>query len=82
MLYKSKTRYIEKFDGDLTPIFETYNADKKLIDRYAVGQLQESKLIEKNYATRNKLLKCPIIIKTSDGDLELLPNGKLILQNK
>lgn len=74
--------HIEKINGELIPVFETYNADSKQIDRYIVGQLQNDKLIKKDYDARGKILKCPIIIKTSDGDLELLPNGKLILQNK
>lgn len=75
--------HIERRDGVLTPIFETSirmadNSPGRIIDSYIVG---EPRIIEpeKSNVTWNKTVKCPIIIKTSDGDLELLPNGKLRL---
>lgn len=71
--------YIKETDGELLPVFETYDANEKLLDQYTVGQAHEGNRIGKDYAGRNNMLKCPIIIKTSDGDLELLPNGKFLL---
>ncbi|MDR2918507.1 MAG: hypothetical protein LBV72_03950 [Tannerella sp.] len=72
--------YIKEFDGELFPVFEIYDVGEKLLDSYTVGQAHENNRIEKNYASRSIMLKCPIIIKTSDGDLELLPNGKFLLK--
>lgn len=72
--------YIKKTDEELFPVFEIYDADEKLLDSFTVGQSRETNRIEKDYAARNKILKCPIIIKTSDGDLELQPNGKFLLK--
>ncbi|GHT34835.1 hypothetical protein FACS189434_11660 [Bacteroidia bacterium] len=75
--------HIEKIDGELIPIFETYKNGNQVIYKYYMdGQLYTDALVKKNYANKNAILKCPIIIKTSDGDLELLPDGKLLLQNK
>jgi hypothetical protein len=73
--------HIERINGELIPIFETYINDE-LIDRYLVGQPRNATQIEKDYSTRTEILKCPIIIKISDGDVELLPNGKFYLQTK
>ena len=72
--------YIKKTDEELFPVFEIYDADEKLLDSFTVGQSRETNRIEKDYAARNKILKCPITIKTSDGDLELQPNGKFLLK--
>lgn len=72
--------YIKETDGELLPVFEIYDADEKLLDSFTVGQSCETNRIEKDYAARNEILKCPIIIKTSDGDLELLPDGKFLLK--
>lgn len=68
--------YLEKIDGEYIPVFESY-INKNLIDRYSVGLPHNDIKTERNYVARTNILKCPIIIKTSDGDLELLPSGKL-----
>jgi len=72
--------YNEKENGEMTVVFESYK-DEKLIGRYTVGQTNTTSLTEKDYSKQTKVLKCPVIIKTSDGDLELLPNGKFVLNN-
>ena len=72
--------HIERINGELMPVFESYTGNKPL-DRYIVGQSQYKSKSEKDYSARTKILKCPIIIKTSDGNLELLPNGKFLLQS-
>lgn len=72
--------HIEKADGELIPVFETCDAAGELIDSYTVGQPRDNKPAAKNYSARGEILKCPVIIKTSDGDLELLPDGKFLLE--
>jgi hypothetical protein len=76
--------HIETIDGELIPIFESYNNEQhdKRLDKYVIGQVRNDVLVKKDYTNRSAILKCPIIIKTSDGDLELLPDGKLLLLNK
>ena len=67
--------YVEKINEEYTSVFESY-INTQLIDRYIVGEPRSEAKVEKNDAARTNILKCPIIIKTSDGDLEMLPNGK------
>ena len=68
--------YNERVDNQITAVFESY-INKQLIDRYVLGESNSSS-VERNYSARKEILKCPIIIKTSSGDLELLPNGKFV----
>jgi hypothetical protein len=72
--------YVERINDELITVFESY-IDDRLIDLYMIGQPRSTADIEKNYSLRPSTLKCPIIIKTSDGDLELLPDGKIIIQD-
>lgn len=71
--------YVQKIDEKLIPIFETYDEGKNLIDRYYIGLQRNDEHKKRDYSARTKYLKCPVIIKTSDGDLELMPDGKLII---
>ena len=74
--------HIDRIDGELMPIFESYDEEedeKRLIDRYIVGQL-DNKPVDKSDIEQFSTLKCPVIIRTSDGDLKFLPNGKFVLQ--
>jgi hypothetical protein len=73
--------YVEKIDGEYIPVFESY-INENLIDRYSVGLSRSNTKVEKNYAARSTILKCPIIIKTSDGELEVLPNGKFLSRDQ
>jgi len=72
--------YIEKIDGEYRTVFESY-INEELIDRYIVGEPRNDIFLKKDYTNRSKVLKSPIIIKTSDGNLELLPNGKFLLHD-
>jgi len=70
--------YVESIDGHLTTVFESSN-DGQFVDRYTLGQKAPAITAKpKNNAARNKVLQCPVIIKTSDGDIELLPDGRFI----
>ena len=73
--------YNERVDGKLTAVFESYK-DKEMIDRYTLGQSKKISSKKKGDSNQAEILKCPIIIKTSDGDLELLPNGKFMRVGK
>lgn len=73
--------YIQNQDGQSVAVFESYK-DDELIDCYIIGQEKNITSQEKDYTQRTKILKCPIIIKTSDGDLELLPNGQFRLNTQ
>ena len=68
--------YYKKVDGVLRIIFESMNANNEILDTYIVSRPHNSNIDKiKPY----KYLKCPVIIKTSDGDLEILPNGRFHL---
>lgn len=64
--------HIKKIDGELFPVFETYD-DDCVIDRYIVGKPHDNVATDDNNDSVPVKLKCPVIIKTSDGDLEFLP---------
>ncbi len=65
----------EKINGELSPVFKTYK------DRYVVGQPREEQQKIEDYPIRNEL-DCPVIIKTSDGDLEVMLDGRFRLLGK
>ncbi|MCD8182811.1 MAG: hypothetical protein LUE99_06665 [Bacteroides sp.] len=69
--------YIERIDGELFPIFETTGDDRVVIDRYIVGKPHDTPNTDTNYDTP-ETLKCPVIIKTSDGDLKFLPGQRVL----
>ncbi|GHV58725.1 hypothetical protein FACS1894182_11670 [Bacteroidia bacterium] len=62
------------------PVFETYYGSD-LIDRYIVGQPRSNILSESSNIPQPIILKCPFIIKTSDGDLEMLPDRKFRIRD-
>lgn len=65
--------YVEKEDGKLYATLRTEDANGTAIDTYRIGT--RDKKTEK--VVRNSLFRCPIIIKTSDGDIELTGDGSL-----
>lgn len=70
--------YYKEIDDELRIIFENMSIDGDImIDRYILGLSQTS---DNKNTVVNKYIKCPIIIKTSDGDLEILLNGKFHLR--
>lgn len=73
--------YIEKIDGVIKTVFESCR-DDLLVNRYVVEPSDSIEITDKDYTGRSEILKCPVIIKTSSGNLELLPNGKFILTGK
>ena len=77
--FDNELKHEETNEKKFIAVFESYNNDGGLIDRYVIGQPHNDIQLKNEYPNRNKILKCPIIIKTSDGDLEMLPNGKFRL---
>lgn len=69
------TFHIENMDGELFPIFETIDDNGKMIDRYIVGKPYELNSTDSSFSIPI-VLKCPVIIKTSDGILELHPERR------
>lgn len=64
--------YIDEMDGELVPVFEITGQDGSIANRYLVGYKDNVILPSKDSLTPPEALKCPVIIKTSDGDLELV----------
>lgn len=68
--------YITRLDsGELMPIFHTRDAG--IIDFYYVGDKESLKIAKKSSSKQPGLFN--ITIKTSDGDLGLLPHGMIVL---
>ena len=65
--------YIDLMDGEFVPIFEIRGAEGNIANRYLVGCDDNVILPSSEPLTPPAALKCSVIIKTSDGDLELLP---------
>lgn len=68
--------YVERANGKLIAVFVSRENDGRLLDTYRVGERRQNNPPSPDYSKRNKVLKCPIIMKTSDGDIELMPDGK------
>lgn len=68
--------YVERTNGKLVTVFVSRESNGNLLDIYRVGERRQNDSPAPDYSKRNKVLKCPIMIKTSDGDIELIPDGK------
>jgi hypothetical protein len=81
--------HVETIDGELVPVFVSSIGDTP-VDRYVVGSADNATSLPADIPTAADIAemrepdepkKCPIVIKTSDGDLWLLPDGKLRLSD-
>lgn len=70
--------YIDEMDGELVPVFEITGAEGNIANRYLVGFEDNVVLPSNEPLTPPEALKCPLIIKTSDGELELLPSQRCL----
>lgn len=68
--------HVERANGKLITVFVSWGNGGRLLDTYKVGERRQNNPSNPDYSKRNKILKCPIVIKTSDGDIELMPDGK------
>jgi len=69
-----------EIDGQLRLVFESAaEENNKLIDSYIWGSSKRKENDNIESTKRCKLLKCPFIIKTSDGNIEITPDGKFFL---
>lgn len=72
--------YLRKNGNGLETIFESRKQDM-VIDRYVLGSKQPKNLNRTNQLTKKPWsFKCPLIIKTSVGELELLSDGRFVLR--
>lgn len=72
--------YYDDSDMDnIQAVFKSFTEDNEPIDKYILGSKRRITPADRDYTRRNPLLKCPVIIKTSDGDVELLPDGRFTL---
>lgn len=67
--------HIERIEDELFPVFEIRDREGKIMDNYTVGKPQHSTQIEVP-SPISTLFKGAVIIKTSDGDLEMLPGER------
>lgn len=67
--------HIERAEDELFPVFEIRDREGKVLDNYTVGKPQNSMQIEAS-SPGSTLFKCTVIIKTSDGELEMLPGER------
>lgn len=72
--------YDDADEDDIKVIFESCTDDNEVLDTYTLGSKKKTDVGEIDYTRRNKILKCPVIIKTSDGDVEILPDGRFRLR--
>lgn len=68
--------YEKEANGWYRPILESF-LDNKKVDKYYVGmKLEKIRCYNKNYLKNSTIkISCPIIIKTLDGDIQLMPDG-------
>lgn len=71
--------HIERLDGRLTPVFTTSQSDEtQLLSRYVVGHPS----VEAEAKSDTTPAPTAVLISTSDGDLEVCPDGKLLLHRR
>ena len=68
--------YKKETNGYYRPVLESF-LDNEKVDKYYVGMKPEKiRCYNKNYLKNGAIkISCPIIIKTLDGDIELMPDG-------
>jgi hypothetical protein len=69
--------YIDIIREELVPVFES-RKDGEMVARYCVGGLNEAN--ESGADKSAEIPPCPVILKTSDGDVMFLPNGTFMLK--
>lgn len=73
--------YLRKNGDGLETVLES-RKQEVIIDRYVLGnERQENRNHTYHLNERTGTFQCPVIIKTSDGELELLPDGRFIFKN-
>jgi len=63
--------YLKRIGDELFPVFEVSDSEDT-IDQYTVGKPDEN-IQQSNVPSVSSIFKSPVIIKTSDGDVEWFP---------